>query len=291
MKGKKHKARNKTMEKKPVWIAAIVAVCAALVGILLWQFLAQRQIELPYLTASNVAVLDVNTGKFVYRDESGEAHSPASVTKLMTTYLILDDIQKGQLDWEQEYVVTPEDAFTLGSKYGMEPGEVFTVRQLMAGTLLCSGCDCVHCLVALSGGDETAFVERMNDKAAELGLKGSHFSNPTGIDAAEHYMTAEDIARLARSLLKVHPEVLDFTSQPAMEIGERTFTNSNRLVGWDERVLGLKTGTTTIAGYNLVTYGKQGNDAYIIVLLGSSDGTTRFSETETILDVLFGEGE
>lgn len=271
-----------------VLAAAAVLICAA--ALALFFLTRPAHLDLPYLTAGNIAVLDLNTGRFVYEKESDDPRSPASLTKLMTLLLVLDDVECGALDWDTEYRVTPADANTPGSKYGMRAGETFTVRELVAGTVLCSGCDCVQCLVKLSAGDEAAFVRRMNDKAAELDLTGTRFVNATGIDASGHYMTAQNIAELASALVTEHPEILEFTSQPTLELGERTFRNMHRLVGRDPRVLGLKTGTTQVGGYNLVTYAQEGDDRYIIVLLDSNNDATRFSETETVVDALFPEG-
>ena len=173
----------------------------------------------------------------------------------------------------------------------MTPGEVFTVRQLVAGTVLSSGCDCVQCLVLMCARDELDFVARMNEKAKELGMKGSNFANATGIDASGHYMTARDIAVLSRELIRAHPELLDFTSVPKLTVEDREFKNMHRLVGRDERVVGLKTGTTLIGGYNLVTLAREDGQEYVIVLLDSNNDNSRFSESKTVVDVLFGEGQ
>lgn len=265
--------------------AAAILVCAAAV----WRHLAAPRIELPYLTARYAAVMDVNTGGFVYSQEMDMPRSPASLTKLMTLFLVLDDLESGALDWEDTFTVTAEQAHTQGSKYGMRPGEVFTVRQLVAGTVLSSGCDCVQCLVLMCAQDEAAFVVRMNEKAKELGMKGSNFANATGIDASGHYMTAHDIAVLSRALVRAHPELLDFTSVPELTVEGREFKNMHRLVGRDSRVKGLKTGTTLIGGYNLVTLAQEGDREYVIVLLDSNNDNSRFSEAKTVVDVLFGE--
>ena len=265
--------------------AATVLVCSAAV----WRHLAAPRIELPYLTARYAAVMDVNTGGFVYSQEMDMPRSPASLTKLMTLFLVLDDLESGALDWEDTFTVTAEQAHTQGSKYGMRPGEVFTVRQLVAGTVLSSGCDCVQCLVLMCAQDEAAFVVRMNKKAKELGMKGSNFANATGIDASGHYMTAHDIAVLSRALVRAHPELLDFTSVPELTVEGREFKNMHRLVGRDSRVKGLKTGTTLIGGYNLVTLAQEGDQEYVIVLLDSNNDNSRFSEAKTVVDVLFGE--
>lgn len=287
---KKPTARKSSSTAKCACLLALLCAAAFVCGGVLWWLSARSpQIELPYLTARQVAVLDADTGRFVCEMDADVPHSPASLTKLMTVLLVLDDIEAGTLDWEDTYTVTLEEANALGSKYGMRPGEVFTVRQLVAGTVMVSGCDCVQCLVKLCAGNEAAFVRRMNGKAKELGMDGSNFANATGIDAAGHYMTARDVARLARALVEDHPEILDFTSAPSLQIGERTFKNIHRLVGFDPRVKGLKTGTTRIGGFNVCTYAEEDGHRYVIVLLDSSGDNTRFSETVDIMDALFGE--
>lgn len=282
--------QNKRGQKTLPPSRALPAAGAALLCVLaLWLISRPKTIELPYLTAQYIAVMDQNTGKFVYEKDIDQPRSPASLTKLMTLFVVLDDIKSGALHWEDETTILPQEAHALGSKYGMTPGEVLTVEQLVAGTLLRSGCDCVQTLVRLTAGNEPAFVERMNQKAQELGLKGSRFANATGIDAAGHYMTAENIAQLTRALLETHPELLELSARQEVEIGGRVFENMHRLVGRDSRVKGLKTGTTTIGGYNLVTLAQQGEESYIIVLLDSNNDSTRFSETAAIVNTLFGE--
>lgn len=284
------KAQVPKPRKRPI---AIIALCLGLLGLLLaafFWFSRPKLIELPYLTAGNVAVMDMDSGRIVAELESDDPHSPASLTKMMSVLLVLEDIESGALSWDDVYTVTEDEAYTYGSKYGMRPGEVFTVRELVAGAVMVSGCDCVQCLVRLCASDEAAFVERMNEKARDLNLKDSHFSNPTGIDAANHYMTARDVAALARTLVTEHPEILAFTSAPSLTIGERTFKNVNRLVGYDDRVKGLKTGTTQVGGFNLCTYAERDGQGYIVVLMGSTSDYTRFSETVTVLDLLLGDG-
>lgn len=282
-------AAKKSPRRAPLLIA-ILPAAAILAGVALWLLLRPSPLKLPYLTARRVVVMDVDSGRVLAEVDGNVPHSPASLTKMMTVFLVLDDIQRGVLSWEDTCTVTPAEAFTLGSKYGMRPGEVFTVRELVAGAIMVSGCDCIQCLVKLCAPSEADFVARMNEKAAQLGMEGSNFANPTGIDTSGHYMTARDVARLARALVREHPEILDFTSVSSLELGRRTFTNIHRLVGRDPRVKGLKTGTTTIGGFSVCTYAEGDRGRYLVVLMDSSSDATRFSETVTILDLLLGEG-
>lgn len=266
-------------------LTAVVVLCS--VVILGWKVYSHsRKLELPYLTAESVVVLDMETGRFVFAKNADIPRSPASLTKLMSLMLVLDDLETGSLGWDDTYIVTEQEAFTAGSKYGITPGENFTVRQLIAGAVMSSGCDCIQCLVKLCSGDETAFAVRMNREAAKLGLNGSHFANAAGIDAIDTYMTARDVASLSQELLEHHPEILEFTASSELTIGEHTFQNTNRLVGTNPSVQGLKTGTSQMGGYNLDIYAEIAGKRYIIVLLGSNDDNSRYSEAAAILDVL-----
>lgn len=274
--------------KRNVTAAVLVCLCAALALTLAVTRPWQRRLRLPEdLTATSLLVLDGNGGVMAQVD-ADTPRSPSSLTKMFTLYLIFDDLEEGKFTLEDTVTVTGEMATTNGSKYGLHPGQVVTVEQLLAGAILNSGCDCIQALVSLSAGSEEAFVERMNQEAAELGLKGSHFSNATGLDAADHYMTARDLGVLAQRLVEDHPEYLDYSSQAELEIGGLAFHNLNRLVGADPRVLGLKTGTTRIGGNNLVTYASQGEESCYIVLLDSVSETRRFAETQELLNLVFG---
>lgn len=274
--------------KRTAAVVILVCLCVAavvVVGILRpWQ----RRIPLPdTLTATSLLVLD-EMGGVLAEKEADTPRSPGSLTKMLTLYLIFNDLEEGMLTLHDTITMTPEITQTLGSKYGFEPGQVVTVEQLLAGAILNSGCDCIQALVTLSAGSESAFVERMNQAAQQLGLDGSHFSNATGLDASDHYMTARDLGTLARRLVEDHPEYLDYSSHAELEIDGLTFRNLNLLVGADDRVLGLKTGTTRIGGNNLVTYARVEEDSCYVVLLDSVSESRRFAETQTILDLVFG---
>lgn len=287
---KQKKTRHRAGGRAPRWLPVVCAALAAAV-LLAWAQPWRRTVALPEeLTATSVLVLD-GSGRVLAQREAEQPRSPSSLTKLLSLYLILEDVEAGTLTLEQRVQVPPAAAATTGSKYGLFPGQEVTVEQLLAGAILNSGCDCVLTLAYLSAGSEEAFVERMNQTAEELGLTGSHFVNATGLDAAGHYMTARDLGVLARRLVEDYPLYLDYSSQASLELDGLTFRNLNRLAGADARVLGLKTGTSPIGGNNLVTYARQGEERCYIVLLDSASETLRFSETEQLLDlVLGGEG-
>lgn len=281
---------NKTKRKRgQAWLlgAACAAMLLLVAAIIWWRPVAE--LELPYLTARSVVVLDVESGKVLYDKDGDSPRTPASLTKLMSMLLVFDEIDAGKLSYEDTITVSAQESDVAGVKLGLVPGETVTVEQLIAGTILNSGCDCMHSLVRLTADDEDSFVARMNEEAKKLKLNGSNFVNCTGLDHSDHYMTALDVARLSRVLVQRHPEYLDFSKLPYMELGGKEFVNTNRLVGKDSRIYGLKTGTSAIGGNNLVTYVKEDDKAYIIVLLDSNNDASRFLETQKVIQALVGE--
>jgi len=220
---RRRKEHAKTASRRWIWV--ILASIACVAAVLAWRLWRTQRLELPYLTADSIAVLDMDSGRFLYEKESDTPRSPASLTKLMSLLLVLEDLSAGKLGWENVCTVTEQEAYALGSRYGMSPGDRFTVRQLVAGAAMSSGCDCIQCLTRVCMGGEDAFVARMNQKAVELGLQGTHFSNAAGLDAIDHYMTARDIARLSQELVQGYPAILDFTSAPSLTVDERIFQN------------------------------------------------------------------
>lgn len=282
-----NKAIKNVIKNRPIAILLFLPAICTLILIATWS-VGMKEIEVPYLTAKSIMVVNCENGKTLYEKDASTPRPPASITKLMTLLLVFEDLENGKIGWDDTFLVTPEQADTKGSKYGIKPGEELTVRQLVAGVSMASGCDCVQCLVSMCAEDEESFVRRMNKKADELDMQGTHFSNATGIDAIDQYMTAQDVARLSETLIETYPEILDFTSAPELDIDGRIFKNINVLVGEDERVLGLKTGTTAMSGYSLVTYAEKNGRHSLIVLLDSNNDWTRYAETQTILDAVYG---
>ena len=284
------------------------AVCAALIlaGAIVWLRRPQT-IELPYLTARNAAVMDVSTGRFLSEKDADAPRSPASLTKLMTLLLVLDDIESGVLGWEDTFTVTPAEAHTLGSKYGMRPGEVFTVRQLVAGAVMVSGCDCIQSLVKLCAPDEAAFVARMNQKAQDLGCEGSHFCNTNGLPDANHYTTAWDLWLIAKAA-RAYPDFMSIVGTiyhevPATNLSEarQLFTTNYLISSYKTNYYlykgaeGIKTGYTKDAGYCLVASATRGDRSLLSVVLGAEriteeDGTIitkSFTQTKRLFDLGF----
>ena len=240
------------------------------------------------VAAPSAILMEKETGTVLFAKDEHAKLEPASVTKVMTLLLVMEAIDAGTLQYDTVITASAHACSMGGSQIWLKENEQMTVDEMLKAVCVVSANDCAVALAEAVAGSEAAFVERMNQAAEELGLEGSHFSNATGLDAADHYMTARDLGTLARRLVEDHPEYLDYSSQAELEIGGLKFRNLNRLVGADPRVLGLKTGTTRIGGNNLVTYARQGEESCYIVLLDSVSETRRFAETQKLLDLVFG---
>jgi D-alanyl-D-alanine carboxypeptidase (penicillin-binding protein 5/6) len=219
----------------------------------------------------------------VWEKQATKRLPPASLTKLMTALLVLER------DKLQETVrITQAATRETGSRLALKAGEHLRVEDLLAATLLQSANDACHALADHLGGSETAFVQQMNRRARELGLRDTQFRNACGHDASGHYSSALDITRLARELLK-HPQVVPLTSQghaviTTQEGRQYRLSNRNALVGRYEGTLGLKTGYTAKAGTCLVALAKRDGHEVLLVLLHGKD---RWWDAVDILDLAF----
>lgn len=223
-------------------------------------------------------------GNAVWERQAAQRLPPASLTKLMTALLVLEH---GKL--EAETVISRSASRETGSRLGLRAGERFRVHDLLAATLLHSANDACHALAEHVSGSEARFVQRMNERARELGLHDTLFSNACGHDAPRHYSSARDLAQLARAALE-HGELIQLTAQPGMRIaplsGARSYQldNKNTLVGRYRGALGLKTGYTARAGKCLIAYAERDAHRILLVMLHGND---RWWDAADILDIAF----
>lgn len=241
--------------------------------------------------AKSAILIEATTGKIIYEKNSHEKLAPASMTKIMSMLLIMENIDKGVISWD-DTVTTSENASSMGgSQILLETGEQMTVYDMFKGVAVASGNDAVVALAEYVAGSEEEFVNMMNKKAKELGLKDTVFKNPHGLDAANHYSSAYDMAFIAKELVK-YEKVFEFTSiyEDYLRKGtdrELWLVNTNKLVRFNPIVDGLKTGYTSEAGYCLTATAKKNNMRLISVLMGEPDTKTRNSETTSLLDYGF----
>lgn len=228
------------------------------------------------------------SGTPVWERKAHERLPPASLTKLMTALLVLE-----QGDLQAPVTVSPAAARETGARLKLKAGERYRLHDLLAATLMASANDACHALADAIAGKERDFVQRMNRRAAELGMRDTHFENACGHDAKGHLSSAHDLALLAREIIR-QPQLLQLTSRIEQHIesvgGARRirFENKNALVGRYRGAFGLKTGYTARAGKCLIAYAKRGDTTVLLVLLHGND---RWWDAVDILDVAFTEAQ
>lgn len=185
--------------------------------------------------AKSAILIEVSTGKILYESNADEKLNPASMTKIMSMILIMEAIENGSLKWNQKIQVSENASSMGGSQILLETGEKMSVEDLLKGVAIASGNDAVVALAEAVAGTEEAFVDMMNKKAKELGLENTNFKTPHGLDAANHYSSARDMAKIARELVVKHPKILEYTSVYEDYLRENTdkkiwLVNTNKVV-------------------------------------------------------------
>ena len=241
--------------------------------------------------ATSAIIIEASTGTVIYNKNEHEKLAPASMTKMMGLLLIMEQIEKGNLKWDEMITASANASAMGGSQIFLETGEQMTVEELVKGISIASGNDAMVAMAERIAGSEEAFVELMNKKASELGLKNTNFKNCTGLDAENHYSSANDMAIIAKELVK-HDKILEFSGTYEDYIREGTdksfwLVNTNKLVRFYQGVDGLKTGYTSTAGYCLTATAKRNGMRLITVVMNEPDSTTRNNETTSMLDYGF----
>lgn len=241
--------------------------------------------------AKSAIIVEASTGTILYKKNSNEKLSPASMTKMMGMLLVVENVEKGNLKWDEMVTVSENASSMGGSQILLETGEKMTVSDLFKGVAVASGNDAIVALGERVAGTEEAFVKMMNDRAKELGLKNTNFKNPHGLEEANHYSSAYDMSKIALELVK-HPKVLEFSGiyEDYLRKGtKREFwlVNTNKLVRFYQGVDGLKTGYTKEAGYCLTATASKSNMRVITVVMGEPESTTRNKETTDMLNYSF----
>ncbi len=257
-------------------------------------------------TAENTAVqtnapcavlMEASTGKILYAKGADTERTPASVTKLMTLLLIYEEIENGRLALDDVVTVSAHAQSMGGSQVFLEEGEQQTVETLIKCIVIASGNDASVAMAEHIAGSETAFVERMNQRAAELSLAHTHFVDCCGLtDDAAHYMSAGDIAVVSRELVLRFPELFGYSTVWMEDIthhtrrGDSTFTltNTNKLLRSYDGCIGLKTGSTSRAGYCVSEVAKRDDLTMIAVILGGETSKERFADAAALLTYGFG---
>ena len=243
--------------------------------------------------AKSWLLMDAATGTVLESGNEHERLAPASVTKVMTLLLIMEAIDSGQIAWSDTVTASETAAAKGGSQVFLKAGETMTVEDMVKSIAVSSANDCACAMAEHLCGSEQAFVERMNARAAELGMGDTHFVNCTGLDdgaeAGEHRTSAHDIALMSRELLTNHPDIKKYTTIWMDSIRGGTFglSNTNKLVRFYPGCTGLKTGFTSGAGYCLSASAERDGMELIAVAMGSETGQKRNDACRGMLDYGF----
>ena len=241
--------------------------------------------------AGSAILIEATSGKVIYEKNADEKLPPASMTKMMSMLLIIEKIDSGHIKWDDKVTVSENASSMGGSQILLETGEKMSVSDLFKGVAVASGNDAVVALAEYTYGSEANFVNAMNKKAKELGLKNTSFKNPHGLDAANHYSSARDMALIAMELSK-HPDVFNYTSIYEDYLRKDTdrkiwLVNTNKLVRFYDGVDGMKTGYTEEARYCLTATAKKNGMRLIAVAMNEPDSNTRNSEVTNMLNYGF----
>lgn len=240
--------------------------------------------------ARSIVLMEATTGEVLLANNESGAYSPASVTKIMTLLLVAESIDEGSVLPTDTVTVSSYAASMGGSQVFLEEGETFSVEELVKCTVIASANDAAVALAEFVAGSESEFVEKMNRRASELGLRNTNFENVTGLDddTVNHVTSAFDIAVMSKELIK-HDIIMKYSSlwQDSIRDGAFTLTNTNRLVRYYNGCNGLKTGSTDKAGSCISVTAKRGNMTLIAVVMGADSSNARNEIAKEMLDFGF----
>ncbi|OEH93592.1 D-alanyl-D-alanine carboxypeptidase family protein [Bacillus solimangrovi] len=271
-------------------VSSLLALFLFFTGIIQPVSAQETTIELADKAASAI-LIERDTGTILYQKNSHEKLPPASMTKIMTMLLIMEALEEGKLKMSDMVRTSAYAASMGGSQIFLEEGEEMSVQDLLKGIAIASGNDASVAMAERIAGSTDEFVEMMNKKAKELGLQNTHFQNPTGLPASEHYSTAADMATMAKELLK-YEHITGFTGKYEDYLRKGTdnefwLVNTNRLVKFYPGVDGLKTGFTNEAKYCLTVTAKKNDMRVIAVVMGAPTPKERNQQISKMLDYAF----
>lgn len=241
--------------------------------------------------AKSAILIEPSTNSTLYEYNIHERRPPASMTKLMTMLLIMEAIDEGRINLDDMVTISSNAAGMGGSQVFLQANMQISVHELLKGIAIASGNDAAVAMAEYIGGTTEEFVNKMNERAAELNLQNTNFVNVHGLDAENHYSSAYDMAQIARELLK-HEKILEYTSlyEDYLEKPDGTKTwlvNTNKLVRFYPGVDGLKTGFTNPAGYCLTATASKNNIRFITVVMGEDTPENRSADTTSLLNYAF----
>lgn len=253
---------------------------------------AAGQIPIPTPAAPSVGaaahvLMDARSGQVLAEGNADAARDPASLVKMMTAYVVFNELREGNIDLEELVTVSERAWRTPGSRMFIEPGDNVRVGDLIRGVIIQSGNDACVALAEHIAGDEQTFAQVMNSYAEQLGMENTYFANATGLPDEAMKTTARDTAILARAIVRDFPEYYGWYSERSFTWNDIRQSNRNRLLWRDSSVDGLKTGHTSAAGYNLAASAEREDMRLISVVLGTASEQARADQTQSLLNYGF----
>lgn len=240
--------------------------------------------EPPTLSARSYVLVDFTTGKVLAEKEPDLQLEPASITKVMTSYVVFSELASGNLQLNEEVVISEKAWRMGGSRMFIEVGKRVSIEDLIRGMVVASGNDASVALAEHIAGSEAAFADLMNQYARSLGMNNTYFLNATGWPAPEHVTTANDIARLSVALIRDYPDYYAYYAEEQFEFNDVKQPNRNRLLFRDDSVDGIKTGHTEAAGYCLAASSVKEDMRLVSVVMGAASENQRADDSQALLN-------
>ncbi|HEX2562113.1 D-alanyl-D-alanine carboxypeptidase [Phenylobacterium sp.] len=228
-------------------------------------------------------VVDAKTGEVLYAKRADSQRYPASITKVMTLYLVMEQLASGKLKLDDRVVISPRAAAQSPTKLGLRPGDTISVDDAMKALATKSANDIAVALAEHVGGTEQRFAALMTLRAKELGMNNTHFANASGLPDSRQLTTARDLAILSRAVMRDYPQYYKLFSTRAFDFRGQTIRSHNRLLGRVPGVDGIKTGFTNASGYNIAVSGVQDGRRLITIVLGGPSGAARDNNAEDLM--------
>jgi D-alanyl-D-alanine carboxypeptidase (penicillin-binding protein 5/6) len=241
----------------------------------------------PKINASSYLVVDYDSGRFLVEENIDERVEPASLTKMMTVYIVSSELAAGNIDMNDMVLISERAWRMTGSRMFIEVNKEVSVENLLMGVIVQSGNDASMALAEYISGSEEVFAAVMNQYANDLGMSATHFVNSTGLPDKDHYTTARDMAILANALVRDHPDIYKWHSVKEFTFNGIKQHNRNQMLWRDDTVDGIKTGHTESAGYCLVASAKRDNMRLISVVMGTDGTKARTRATQSLFNFSF----
>lgn len=245
------------------------------------------------LECESAILIEQNSGQVLYEKNAHEQLRPASVTKLMSLLLIFEALESGQIKLEDSVPCSENAASMGGSQIWLDPREELSVSEMLKAMCVVSANDCTMAMAEYIAGSEEAFVDKMNQRAKELGMNDTCFKNCHGIDEDGHITSSYDISLMSRELLLKHPDITNYTTiyMDSLRAGKSQLVNTNKLIRNYKGATGLKTGSTSLALYNLSASATRDNLSLIAVIMKAPTSNDRFKDAKKLLDYGFNNFE